>query len=243
MRYWLVMPAAGASQRFGGTRPKQHMALAGRTVLEVALQLFLDDARCAGIALALTEEALADGALRRRLGARVQAVAGGAQRCESVRLALASLESRAAVDDWVLVHDAARACLSRRDLDRLLQVGAGESAGALLAVPVSDTIKQADTSLLAERTLDRSALWQALTPQMFRFGPLQAALQGARAAGRTPTDEAQAMEWQGARPKLVAALDSNPKITNPEDLLLAAAIRAARLETPGAGDAGPGESP
>jgi 2-C-methyl-D-erythritol 4-phosphate cytidylyltransferase len=231
MHYWLVMPAAGASQRFGGTRPKQHMALGARTVLEEALQLFVDDARCAGIALALDSEALADAALRRRLGAKVQTVAGGAQRCESVRLALSSLDSRAAADEWVLVHDAARACLSRRDLDRLLHSGAGESVGALLAVPVSDTIKQVDASLLTERTLDRSALWQALTPQMFRFAPLLAALEGARAAGRTPTDEAQAMEWQGARAKLVAALDSNPKITNPEDLLMAAAIRAARLES------------
>jgi 2-C-methyl-D-erythritol 4-phosphate cytidylyltransferase len=149
-----------------------------------------------------------------------------------VRLALSSLASQAAADDWVLVHDAARPCLSRRDLERLLQSGAGEPVGALLAVPVSDTLKQADASLVAERTLERSALWQALTPQMFRFGPLLAALEGARAAGRTPTDEAQAMEWQGARAKLVAALDSNPKITNPEDLLVAAAIRTARVERP-----------
>src|SRR5882672_967266 len=124
------MPAAGASQRFGGARPKQHLALAGRTVLEVALQLFIDDARCAGIALALDPDALADAALSRRLGAKVQAVAGGEQRCDSVWLALATLRSVLAADDWVLVHDAARACLSRRDLDRLLQVGEQESGGA-----------------------------------------------------------------------------------------------------------------
>jgi 2-C-methyl-D-erythritol 4-phosphate cytidylyltransferase len=229
MRYWLVMPAAGASQRFGGARPKQHMALAGRTVLEVALQLFVDDGRCAGIALALDPDAYADAALRGRLDAKVQTVAGGALRCESVRLALHALEARAAADDWVLVHDAARACLSRRDLDRLLELGAGEAAGALLAVPVSDTLKQSDAAQLAERTVERSGLWQALTPQMFRCGPLRSALQHARAAGRTPTDEAQAMEWQGARAKLVAALDSNPKITNPEDLRLVAALCAARL--------------
>jgi 2-C-methyl-D-erythritol 4-phosphate cytidylyltransferase len=228
MRYWLVMPAAGASQRFGGTRPKQHAALAGRTVLEVALQLFLDDARCAGIGLALGREALEDDALRRRLGVKVQVVAGGAQRCDSVLLALAALHSQLAAEDWVLVHDAARACLSRRDLDRLLQLGEGEAGGALLAIPVSDTLKQAGASLAIERTIDRSPLWRALTPQMFRFGPLLAALQTARAAGQSPTDEAQAMEWQGANPKLVVALDSNIKITNPEDLAVAEAICAAR---------------
>jgi 2-C-methyl-D-erythritol 4-phosphate cytidylyltransferase len=229
MRYWLVMPAAGASQRFGGTRPKQHMALAGRTVLEVALQLFVDDARCTGIVLALDGDAYTDAALRRRLDAKVQTVAGGAQRCESVRLALSALDAQAAADDWVLVHDAARACLSLRDLDRLLEIGAEEAAGALLAVPVSDTLKRADAAQLTERTIERAGLWQALTPQMFRCAPLRAALQDARAAGKTPTDEAQAMEWQGARAKLVAALDSNPKITNPEDLRLAAALCASRL--------------
>jgi 2-C-methyl-D-erythritol 4-phosphate cytidylyltransferase len=232
MRYWLVMPAAGASQRFGGTRPKQHMALAGRTVLEVALQLFIDDARCAGIALALDPDALADVALRRRLGAKIQTVAGGDQRCDSVRLALASLHSQLIAEDWVLVHDAARACLSQRDLDRLLQMGEQETHGALLAAPVNDTIKQAGASLDIEGTVDRARLWRALTPQMFRFGPLRAALQGARAAGRTPTDEAQAMEWQGVRPRLVAVLDSNIKITNPEDLVAAAAIGAARAQRP-----------
>jgi 2-C-methyl-D-erythritol 4-phosphate cytidylyltransferase len=232
MRYWLVMPAAGASQRFGGARPKQHLALAGRTVLEVALQLFIDDARCAGIALALDQGALADAGLGRRLGAKVQAMAGGEQRCDSVWLALASLRSVLAADDWVLVHDAARACLSRRDLDRLLQVGERESGGALLAAPVSDTIKQAGASLSIERTVERAPLWRALTPQMFRFGPLLAALQGARSAGRTPTDEAQAMEWQGVQPRLVAALDSNIKITNPEDLVVAEAICAARAQRP-----------
>jgi 2-C-methyl-D-erythritol 4-phosphate cytidylyltransferase len=230
MRYWLVMPAAGASQRFGGARPKQHLALAGRTVLEVALQLFIEDARCAGIALALDGQALADAALRRRLGAKVRAVAGGGRRCDSVLLALGALESELAAEEWVLVHDAARACLSRRDLDRLLQAGEGEAGGALLAAPVSDTLKQAGASLAIERTIDRAPLWRALTPQMFRFGPLLAALQGAGAEGRTPTDEAQAMEWQGANPKLVAALDSNIKITNPEDLVVAEAICAARAQ-------------
>lgn len=232
MRYWLVMPAAGASQRFGGTRPKQHMEFAGRTVLEAALQLFIDDARCAGIAVVLDQDALADAALRRRLGAKVQSVAGGEQRCDSVLQGLAALQAKPAADDWVLVHDAARACLSQRDLDRLLQTGEREGGGALLAAPVSDTIKQAGASLAIERTVDRALLWRALTPQMFRFGPLLGALQAARAAGRTPTDEAQAMEWQGVRPRLVVALDSNLKITNPEDLVVAAAIWAARAACP-----------
>src|SRR5258708_8741026 len=173
MRYWLVMPAAGASQRFGGTRPKQHMELAGRTVLEVALQLFIDDARCAGIAVALDEGALADAALRRRLGTKVQTVAGGEQRCDSVLQALVALRSELAADDWVLVHDAARACLSQRDLDHLLQAGERETGGALLAAPVSDTLQQAGASLAIEGTLERALLWRAPSPPSF---PLRAVL-------------------------------------------------------------------
>lgn len=236
MQYWLVMPAAGSSLRFGGSQPKQYLPLAGRTVLELALQLFVDDPRCAGIALALAPAALEDSALRRRLPAKVRPVAGGAQRCDSVLQGLQALTPPANEQDWVLVHDAARPTLSVADLDRLLTAGAQSAGGALLAAPVTDTIKQADVATTSVRaaasagTVDRSLLWRALTPQMFRFGPLRAALQAAHATGRVPTDEAQAMEWQGAAPLLVAAQDSNIKITSREDLAVAAAIYTARAE-------------
>jgi len=221
------------------------MPLAGRTVLEVALQPFVDDERCAGIVLALSAAALAEAALRARLHPKVRAVAGGAQRCDSVLLALEALAPSVPEEDWVLVHDAARPTLSMRDLDRLLGAAPLAGDGALLAAPVADTIKQADRQAAAgqaaagqaavsARTVDRSLLWRALTPQMFRLGKLRAALQAARASGRMPTDEAQAMEWQGAAPLLVPAQDSNIKITGREDLAVAAAILDAR--------AGEGES-
>jgi 2-C-methyl-D-erythritol 4-phosphate cytidylyltransferase len=226
MRYWLVMPAAGASRRFGAAHPKLHRPLAGRTVLEVALQPFIDDERCLGIALALQPQALASGELRARLVHKVLAVAGGARRCDSVLAGLVAL-SGAGADDWVLVHDAARPCLSTADLDALLAAGAGQAIGAVLAEPVADTLKRADAASASEATVDRRGLWRALTPQMFRHGALRAALQAALAAGREPTDEAQAMEWQGGRP-LLAARDANIKITSPKDLELAAAILAAR---------------
>jgi 2-C-methyl-D-erythritol 4-phosphate cytidylyltransferase len=222
------MPAAGASRRFGGGAAKQHVLLAGRTVLELALQLFFDDVRCRGIAVALSRAALADAALRGRFAGKVVPVMGGARRCDSVLSGLDALGGRAAADDWVLVHDAARPCLSAMDLDRLLQAGAAHPLGALLAAPVTDTLKHADESHSSERTVDRGPLWRALTPQMFRYGPLRAALRSAVAAGREPTDEAQALEWQGGRPLLVAALDSNIKITSRQDLALAMAILATR---------------
>ena len=235
-RYWLVMPAAGASRRFGGAGPKQHLPLAGRTVLELALQLFKDDTRCLGIALALSQAALADQPLRERLGDKVSAVAGGQRRCDSVLAGLAAL-ARAGADDWVLVHDAARPCLSAADLEQLLAAGTQHPVGALLADPLSDTLKRADAASGCEGTVDRSGLWRALTPQMFRYRALRAALQAAIDKGRAPTDEAQAMEWQGLRPLLIAARDSNIKITNEHDLALALAIisaRAGQAQTPAA---------
>ena len=222
------MPSAGGSRRFGGGTEKQHAPLAGRTVLELALQLFSDDERCLGIALALSPTALADAALRGRFTPKVSPILGGARRCDSVLAGLAALGERAAAEDWVLVHDAARPCLSAGDLERLLQSGAAHPLGALLAAPVTDTLKRADGALGSECTVDRAPLWRALTPQMFRYGPLCAALRSALSAGREPTDEAQAMEWQGGRPLLIAAQDSNIKITSRQDLAVAMAILAAR---------------
>jgi 2-C-methyl-D-erythritol 4-phosphate cytidylyltransferase len=232
MRYWVVVPAAGAGRRFGGTLPKQHWPLASGTVVEAALRPFIADSRCVAIALALDAQALADQALRARLPVKVLTVAGGDERADSVRCGLEALArgtpDAAGASDWVLVHDAARPCLSARDLDSLLLAGAAHPHGALLAAPVSDTLKSADAAGRCERTVDRAGLWRALTPQMFRLGALQAALRAARDSGRAPTDEAQAMEWQGAAALLVEAADGNIKITNREDLAVAEAIIAER---------------
>jgi len=235
MRYWLVMPAAGAGRRFGSM--KQYAPLAGRSVLETALQVFLADERCAGGTLVLAEDDPHRAMLAARLAARIGVVSGGAQRVHSVRNGLAALAGRADPADWVLVHDAARPCLSAADLSRLLEHTGAEQIGALLAVPVADTVKRAaageDASAHAAvprvaGTVARETLWLAQTPQMFRLAALQAGLEAAIAARRTPTDEAQAMEWQGHAARLVQACDSNLKITNTADLALAEAILAAR---------------
>jgi 2-C-methyl-D-erythritol 4-phosphate cytidylyltransferase len=237
MRYWLVLPAAGAGRRFGSA--KQYAQLGARTLLETALQPFIEDARCLGGCVVLaSDDAHRDG-LERRLAPRFAVVEGGAERVHSVRNGLAALAGRAGPEDWVLVHDAARPCLSAADLARLLEQGAADPVGALLAVPVADTIKRAAahappgvgaaaTAARIEGTLSREALWHAQTPQMFRRGALYAALEQAIAAGRTPTDEAQAMEWAGGHARLVQAYDGNPKVTHTADLALIEAILAAR---------------
>jgi 2-C-methyl-D-erythritol 4-phosphate cytidylyltransferase len=228
MHYWLVMPAAGSGKRFGGAIPKQHLPLAGATVLELALRPFLDDTRCRMLVLALAADDAFRIDLSARLGPKVQVVIGGAERVDSVVAALRSLRDQAGDQDWVLVHDAVRPCLSAADLDQLLQSGAASADGALLATPLADTLKRADENACVETTVSREHLWRALTPQMFRYRRLLDALTAAQAAGRRPTDEAQAIEWQGGQPLLVAARDINVKITTENDLPVAAAAIAAR---------------
>jgi 2-C-methyl-D-erythritol 2,4-cyclodiphosphate synthase/2-C-methyl-D-erythritol 4-phosphate cytidylyltransferase len=244
MRYWLVMPAAGTGQRFGAARPKQYAALEGRTVIEWALSPFVADPRCAGIVVALAPGDTDWAAVARRLAAGgaprsrslpgITHTTGGAQRSLSVRSALAALAGRAAAEDWVLVHDAARPCLHPHDLANLLGSLSAHPLGGLLAVPAADTLKRAqdtpDATAVAAvvQTVERAALWRALTPQMFRYSKLCAALDAAHAAERFPSDEAQALEWLGEQPVLVAGRAGNLKVTTAEDLLLAAAVLRSR---------------
>jgi 2-C-methyl-D-erythritol 4-phosphate cytidylyltransferase len=221
VHYWLVMPAAGSGRRMGADFPKQYLPLAGRTVIEQALSPFLADARCQGILVALDpSDARFDG-LPCAADARVRRVDGGARRCDSVRAAVASIQDDAQA--WVLVHDAARPCLSGADIDRLLAAVAQDPVGGLLAVPMADTIKRADDKDRVLKTPPRDGLWRALTPQMFRLGVLRAALAAAGDAGREPTDESQAVEWLGLAPLLVPGNPGNLKVTTAMDLDLAAA--------------------
>jgi 2-C-methyl-D-erythritol 4-phosphate cytidylyltransferase / 2-C-methyl-D-erythritol 2,4-cyclodiphosphate synthase len=229
MHYWLIMPAAGSGRRFGAQVPKQYAPLLDRSVIEWALAPFLADSQCSGIIVALGPEDSWWPRIGARLPAHVATVAGGAQRSESVLNGLRALNAKADDRDWVLVHDAARPCLAPEDLARLLQRLAAEEIGGLLAAPGADTLKFAPggTQIAVDRTVDRAGLWRALTPQMFRLGPLRKALEAAHDAGRTPTDESQALEWVGARPLLVEGSAANIKVTTAQDLVVAAAILAS----------------
>jgi 2-C-methyl-D-erythritol 4-phosphate cytidylyltransferase len=232
MRYFLVIPAAGSGRRFSSQVPKQYAVLAGSTVVEHALSTFEADPDCAGIVIALAADDAQWPAVAARLSNRVETAQGGEQRAHSVRNALRALVGRAQDDDWIMVHDAARPCFSAADLATLKRELASHAAGGLLAVPLADTLKRAGDAEPAEvaATLDRSGLWRAATPQVFRFGVLLRALEAALAAGRVPTDEAQAVEWAGHRPRLVAGRADNIKVTTADDLGLAAAILKLRLE-------------
>ena len=218
---WALIPAAGAGRRMGAATPKQYLDLAGQPVLEYSLRLFLDHPRIRGLAIALDAADEGWEALPSAHHPAILRVTGGAERCHSVLNALEALAERAAEDDWVLVHDAARPCLRREDLDLLISTLEHHPVGCLLGVPVRDTMKAANPGGEVQHTVARAGLWHAYTPQMFRLGPLRQALRQAIAAGQLVTDDASALEIAGFQPLLVAGHADNIKITRPEDLDLA----------------------
>lgn len=219
--FWALIPAAGAGRRMGGATPKQYLELAGRPLIDHALARFVDHPRIAGVLVVLdpTDDRWGDTAYAGH--PRVRRVDGGAERCHSVLNGLEALAALASGEDWVLVHDAARPCLRPADLEKMLETLADDPIGGILAVPVHDTMKRADRSGRIGATVDRQALWHALTPQMFRLGLLREALSGVVGAGDLVTDEAEAVERLGLAPRLVEGHTDNLKVTRPEDLSLA----------------------
>ena len=227
-RIWFVIAAAGRSERYGGSVPKPYLRIAGRTLLEHCLRTLTSVTGIAGGAVVLATGDRRFERLPRLLRRRVVAVAGGPIRALSVLNGLQALIT-ADEEDWVLVHDAARPCLRRKDVDALIAACRRDAVGGLLAVPIADTVKQADDDGRSLRTLPRERLWRAQTPQMFRHGRLVRALTQALAEGFDATDEAAAIEKLGLKPLLVEGSPQNVKVTRPSDLAFAeAAMRAAR---------------
>lgn len=222
-RLWLVVPAAGQGRRMGADRPKQYLPLAGRPVLAHTLARLYSAFPTARLALCLdADDRWFDPAWVPFT--HWQRIDGGRERMESVRNALAAID--AADDDLVMVHDVARPCVTVADLQALHLAAGAHPDGALLAMPVADTMKREGGERQSVTTEPRDGLWHALTPQGFRFALLERALSQAVARGITVTDDASAVEALGRAPKLVSARRDNLKITHPDDLALAAAILA-----------------
>lgn len=218
-RFWLVIPAAGIGARMAADRPKQYLQVAGRSILEHTLQRFLDHPALRGVVVSLAADDPYWPVLAVASDPRIRRAAGGRERADSVLAGLEILKNEgAADDDWVLVHDAARPNLALEDLQRLLDSLADDPVGGLLAVPARDTLKRAGADGRVQETVDRSVIWQAYTPQMFRLGALRQALAQALRAQVAITDEASAMEWAGLAPRLVEGRADNLKVTRPEDL-------------------------
>lgn len=227
-RFFALIPAAGVGSRFGGSIPKQYTEIAGQTVLMHTVQRLLSCPDLAGVAVVLSPDdgyfqtlVLPDWAQTERLHI---VYCGGASRAESVRNGIDVLfaKGKLAADDWLLVHDAARCCLPTHALKRLLAATDGACDGAILALPVADTLKKSDGSGRIETTVDRRGLWQAQTPQMFPAKRLQDALHQVDA--QTITDEASAMERQGVSATLVMGDVRNLKLTLAEDAALVALL-------------------
>jgi len=229
VRRWAVIAAAGRSQRFGGQAPKQYTRLLGRTVLSWSVGALLDEPAIEGVVVAIAAGDRRWRGIAESRDARVSSCVGGDRRESSVAKALEALADRARDSDWVIVHDAARPCLRRADLHRLITATRNDPVGGLLAVPVADTLKADDGHGRSARTAVREGLWRALTPQMFRYGLLRRALALCLERERPVSDEAAAIEALGLRPLLVQGRADNIKLTHAEDCGIAEAIlRAGR---------------
>ncbi|MCF6219016.1 MAG: 2-C-methyl-D-erythritol 4-phosphate cytidylyltransferase [Gammaproteobacteria bacterium] len=220
-RFWAVVPAAGIGKRMGGEIPKQYLPLGGRMVIEHTLDRLACHPKVNKIvvSIAADDHYWKDVSLPET--AEVVSVTGGAERCDSVFNGLEKLCDEAAVDDWVLVHDAARPCLRVADIETLMATLKEHPVGGILGLPVADTMKRSDAAGAIVETVSRARLWRALTPQMFRFGMLYDALLAGRDSNTLITDEASAIEWAGFSPCMVEGHADNIKITQPHDLSLA----------------------
>jgi 2-C-methyl-D-erythritol 4-phosphate cytidylyltransferase len=218
---YALIPAAGTGSRVGAALPKQYLEIAGRPLLYYALRALARHPRIEQVFVVL-----APGDARfarcnwREFGARIQPLyCGGGTRAASVFNGLLAARDVIGGSDWVMVHDAARPCLGREELDRLFGELDGDETGGLLAVPVADTVKRANRETRVAATEPRDGLWLAQTPQMFRYRLLIEALRTVDPA--VATDEARAVEGLGLKPRLVMGSTMNIKVTLPEDLALA----------------------
>ncbi len=223
-RYVALIPAAGSGSRMRGEMPKQYALLAGRPLLQHAVQLLCAHPRIEQVFVVLSPgDAHFAGCDWSGCAKKLVALyCGGETRAASVFNGLLAANNAISGSDWVLVHDAARPCLRAADVDRLIAEVGDNDAGGLLALPVADTLKRANAAGEVAQTEARELLWRAQTPQMFRYRLLIEALRRADIA--TVTDESSAVEQTGVKPKLVAGSAVNFKVTWPEDLALAELI-------------------
>ncbi|MBA5764271.1 2-C-methyl-D-erythritol 4-phosphate cytidylyltransferase [Vibrio sp. 404] len=215
-----IVPAAGVGSRMKAGKPKQYLMIGGLTVLEHTLLKLLDHPRINKVVVAITDGDPYFSELAIATHPDVVRVSGGRERADSVLSGLQYVQQHQ-LGEWVMVHDAARPCVREADINTLIDVSQTHEVGGILASPVRDTMKRANGNNNIEHTVDREALWHALTPQMFRAALLTRTLSEALAEGAIITDEASALEWAGYHPALVQGSADNIKITQPEDLALA----------------------
>jgi len=218
-RYFAIVPAAGIGTRMGNNIPKQYLLLQHKPILEHALIPLLNYEPLQKVVVVLHENDKHWQKLSLN-HPKLITITGGIERFHSVFNGLLALQNIAKSHDWILVHDAARPCLQQSDIDKLVHTLKDHPVGGVLGVPIRDTIKKVSDQQIIS-TLDRKELWQAYTPQMFRYGLLKKALEFAINNNLIATDEAAAIELIGEKPAMVEGRRDNIKITEPSDLKLA----------------------
>lgn len=218
--FWGIVPAAGVGKRMNADRPKQYLSLTNtQTVIEHTLSRLIFAQVFQKIVVAISEDDPYWETLPIAKHEKIIRARGGKERADSVLNALAAIENQASENDWVLVHDAARPCVTTQDIEKLITQLQHDEIGGILALASHDTLKDVDGEKILS-THDRNRIWRALTPQMFRYGALKTALKIYQGNGAI-TDESSALEMQGVTPKIVEGRSDNIKITRPEDLALA----------------------
>ncbi|HCK76791.1 MAG TPA: 2-C-methyl-D-erythritol 4-phosphate cytidylyltransferase [Gammaproteobacteria bacterium] len=223
-RIWAIVPAAGIGARFGSDLPKQYHELAATPIIVRTLQRLGRVNRISGIGVGIAADDTVWPKISSGLSESIWSFVGGPTRLETISNGLKELINRDEGDGWVLIHDAVRPCVRIEDVDRLIDAVDFEPPGGLLASPVVDTVKSTDSTARVIQTVSRVNLWHAQTPQLFPVGLLQKAVTKAIDQQLECTDDAQAIEQLGLRPKIVACADHNFKITHQSDLVLAGLV-------------------
>ena len=219
--FWAVIPATGKGQRMQAKRPKQYLPLGAKTILEHTLDNLLSHPQISGAVLVLNKDDGYWGQLNYQHHKPLLLCVGGEQRFHSVLNGLQTLSDKINRNAVALIHDAVRPFVLHADIDRLMTASVCGDDGAILAVPVTDTLKVADINHRIQHTQPREQLWRAFTPQAFKLDIILRALEFIIDKGLPVTDDASAMELAGYQPKLIAGDSRNIKITQPEDLQLA----------------------
>lgn len=218
-KFWGIVPAAGVGKRMNADRPKQYLLLSDKTVIEHTLTRLIDVQIFEKVVVAISADDPYWNELPISKHEKIRLAKGGKERADSVLNALVAISTQADENDWVLVHDAARPCVTSEDIKKLISELCDDEIGGILALSSHDTLKDVN-GIQIIGTLNRSRIWRALTPQMFRYGALKKALELTQ-GNSAITDEASALEFQGFSPKIVEGHSNNIKITCPEDLALA----------------------
>ncbi len=221
-QFIVVVPAAGIGKRMLASCPKQYLTIDNQTILSHTINRLLSHKNIAKVVLAISDVDAYFAQTTLVDNPNIIRVSGGKERVDSVLNGLQVINDK----EWVLVHDAARPCVTHDDIDKLIKQCLASNSGGILAAPVVDTMKlainnNANEATQVSKTIDRSSLWHAFTPQMFKTKELKQAIEEAQQKGLLITDESSAIESVGLPCLLVSGRRDNIKITRPEDLVLA----------------------